>query len=122
MGRRGWSAAPDGWVPIIRGPRPPAEVWPREGRNVSATHPKPSVAGRAQRVLQGRWRQHQRINPDAAREMAQSTVVRLEKALEAMGDKGPVVEVLKSELTKAKSASRQPPLDLEPDQCRKYIA
>ena len=84
-------------------------------RSVSAAHPKPSVAGRE-------WRKHQRINPDAAREMAQCTVVRLEKALEAMGDvKGPAVEVLKSELTKAKPASKQP-LDVEIEQCRKYSA
>ena len=45
-----------------------------------------------------------------------------EKELEAMGDEGPVVEVLKSELTKAKSASKQPPLDVEIDQWRKYVA
>ena len=98
------------------------EVWPRAGRNVSAVHPKASV-GRVQPVPQGRWRQQQRMNPDTAREMAQSTVTRLEKALEAMGDvQGPAVEVLKTELTKAKSASKQPPLDVEIDQCRKYIA
>ena len=65
----------------------------------------------------------QRINPDAAREMAQSIVVRLGKALEAMGDvQGPALEVLKSELTKARAASKQPPLDVEIDQCRKYIS
>ena len=32
------------------------------------------------------------------------------------------MDVLRSELTKAKSASKQPPLDVEIDQCRKYIA
>ena len=118
MGRRGWSAAPDGWVQFIRGPRPPAESWPRVGRSGSAAQPKP-----VQRVPQGRWRQTPRINPDKAREKAQSTVTRLEKALEAMGDvQGPAVEVLKSELTKARAASKQPPLDVEIDQCRKYIS
>ena len=50
-------------------------------RNVSAAHPKSSAAGPVQRVPQDRWRQRQRINPDTAREMAQCTVVRLEKAL-----------------------------------------
>ena len=88
-------------------------------QRVSA-HPKPSAAGRAQRVPQG---QHQRMNPDTAREMAQCTVVRLEKALEATGDvQAPAVEVPKTELTKAKSASKQPPFNVEIDQCRKYIA
>ena len=78
--------------------------------------------GRVQRIPQGRWLQCPRINPDKAREMAQSTVTRLEKALTAMGDvQGPALEVLKSELTKAKSASQQPPLDVETDQCRTCI-
>ena len=36
MGRRGWSAMPipDGWVEVIRGPRPKAENWPRSKPNV----------------------------------------------------------------------------------------
>ena len=31
MGRRGWSTMPipEGWVQVIRGPRPKSEVWPR---------------------------------------------------------------------------------------------
>ena len=42
---------------------------------------------------------------------AKSTVTRLEKASDAMGDvEGPAVEVLKSELTTARAASQQPPL------------
>ena len=68
---------------------------------MSAACPKPSAAGSVQRVPEGGWRQHQRINPDTVREMALCTVVRLEKALEALGDvQGPIVEVLKSELTR----------------------
>ena len=84
---------------------------------------KVPAAGRVQRVPQGRWRQTPIVNPDKARKKAQSTVTRLEKALDAMGDvQGPAVEVLKSELTKARAASKQPPLDVEIDQCRKYIS
>ena len=93
----------------------PGPGW---GRSVSAAQPKP-----VQRVPQGRWRQTPRINPDKAHEKAQSTVTRFEKALEAMGDvQGSAVEVLKSELTKARAASKQLPLDVEIDQCRKYIS
>ena len=39
MGRRGWSAAPDGWVQYIRGPREPAQAWPKVGRSVSGPQP-----------------------------------------------------------------------------------
>ena len=76
-----WDAVEDGWVQIIRGPCPPAEVWPRVG-NVSAAHPKLSVAGRASssRLMVPAPEDES----DAAREMPQSIVVRLEKALSSM--------------------------------------
>ena len=87
-----------------------------------------------QREVPGRWRQSRgaavtsqvpkpRMSPDAAREKAQSSVTKLEKALEAMVDVvGPAVEVLKSELIKARAAAKQPAVDVEIDQCRKFIA
>ena len=60
---------------------------------------------------------------DEPREIAQSSVARLENALEAMGDvPGTPVEVLKAELTTARAASKQPAVDVEIDQCRKFIA
>ena len=63
------------------------------------------------------------MSPEAAREKAQSSVARLEKALEAMGDVvGPAVEVLKAELIKSRTAAKQPAVDVEIDQCRKFIA
>ena len=114
---------PSGWLQVIRGPRPRAQQWP-SAKNVQTV----------QREVPGRWRQSKgatgnpqgpkpRLSPDAAREIAQSSVTRLEKALEAMRDvQGPAVEVLKSELTKARAASKQPAVLVEIDQCRKFIA
>ena len=40
MPRKGWSTAPDSWVQIIRGPRPPSESWPKVGRISAELHPK----------------------------------------------------------------------------------
>ena len=63
-----------------------------------------------------------RINHDVAREMAQTKVSRLEKAEEAMGDMhGLVVEVVKAELMKARTASKKPSVDVEINECRKFI-
>ena len=63
------------------------------------------------------------INPDIAREMAHTKVSRLEKALEAMGDlQGPVVDVLKADLAKARAASKKPSVEVEIDECRKFIS
>ena len=86
------------------------------------------------REVPGRWRQSKRatvasqvpkprMSPDASHEKAQSSVARLEIALEAMGDvKGPAVEVLKAELIKAREAAKQLAVDLKIDQCRKFIS
>ena len=116
---------PSGWLQVIRGPRPRSQQWP------SAKAKDPVTT---QREVPGRWRQSRgatvtsqvpkpRMSPDAAREKAQSSVARLEKALEAMGDVvGPAVEVLKAELIKARAAAKQPAVDVEIDQCRKFIA
>ena len=89
MGRKGWShmEVPSGWLQVIRGPRPLStqrEVSGRgrqsRGATVTSQVPKP------------------RMSPDAPREKVQSSVARLEKALEAMGDvAGPAVEALKAE-------------------------
>ena len=113
---------PSGWLQVIRGPRPRSQHWPSGKANAPVT---------AQREVRGRWRQFKgagtsqgpklRMRFDAAREMAQSSVTRLQKALEAMGDvPGPAVEVLKEEVTKARAASKQPALDVEIDQCHKF--
>ena len=85
--------------------------------------------------VNGRWRQSKsakgapqvgprsRINPNVAREMAHTKVSRLEKALEAMGDlQGPVVEVLKADLAKVRAASKKPSVEVEIDECRKFIS
>ena len=49
--------------------------------------------------------------------------MKLEKALEVMGDsQGLAVECLRSELEKAKMASRRRPINVEVDECRKFIA
>ena len=54
MPRRGWMPAPDGWVQIIRGPRPPAERWPKIVRVASTGAPKPWQQIQVQAFV-GRW-------------------------------------------------------------------
>ena len=48
--------APDGRIQIIRGPRPPAERWPKVARTVSAAQPKPLQSPREQVAPSDRWR------------------------------------------------------------------
>ena len=54
MPRRGWTAAPDGWVQIISGPRPESQKWP----SAKANRQPEQVWGRCASVSErpGRWR------------------------------------------------------------------
>ena len=64
-----------------------------------------------------------RVNPEFARETAVSKVQKLEQALQLMSDfPGPAVDLLKQELEKARAASQKPPINVEVEQCRKFIA
>ena len=78
MGRKGWSQmeVPSGWLQVIRGPRPRSQQWPSAKTNVQTM----------QREVPGRWRQFKgvignpqgrKLSPEAAREIAQSSVTRL---------------------------------------------
>ena len=59
---------------------------------------------------------------EIARETAFSKVQKLEQALLLMSDcPGLVTDVLKQELEKARTASKRPPIDVEVEQCRKFI-
>ena len=133
MVRRGWTAldAPSGWIQVLRGPRPKSVQWPsaKEGNSSDAVQP------------QGRWRQVPpprqqnvdqegksfrrlvpRMNPDSNREAARVKIGKLEKALEAMWDsEGPVVDYLKTELEKARTAAKRRPVNVEVEECRKFI-
>ena len=62
-------------------------------------------------------------DPDSTHEAARIRVIKFEKALEVMGDsQGPAVECFRSKLEKAKLASRRRPINVEVDECRKFIA
>ena len=91
----------------------PGEAHVR-GRS-SGVQPRKRSDCRPAKVL-GRWRRFKGarrnsqgpkpwMSPDVARKIAQSSVARLDKALEALGDvAGAAVEVLKAKLTKGKAA------------------
>ena len=62
------------------------------------------------------------VNPDSSREAARLKVVKLEKALEVMGDsEGAAVECMKLELEKARNAETRRPINVQVEECRKFI-
>ena len=123
MVRKGWTKmdVPDGWVQIIRGPRPPAAQWPRA--SVQNRHPTQQVRQRGPRQngpqrqsgtkpaaghvppLQGSSRP-----PEAVVEDAVAEVQRLEAAIAVLGESNPHARPLKDVLQAAKSRSRVPPV------------
>ena len=97
MLRRGWLPAPDGWVQIIRGPRPPSVKWPsatatRQSSNTVKKQGQPP--GPARRSVQSVWGHRDR------------------------GDDDPGVSSLKS----AKRAAQVPPLSVHVSQCEQFVA
>ena len=91
MVHKGWAKVdvPSGWVQSLKGPRPPSQKWAKSWTVPSAQPTRKAVL---------------RVNPDSSREAVRIKVVKLDQALEVMGDKeGPAVECLKVELEKARN-------------------
>ena len=62
--RRGWTPAPDGWVQIVRGPRPPSESWSKVARSATSVQVRPNEV----RSSAGRWRQPQPVRSSVSRD------------------------------------------------------
>ena len=117
MPRRGWVTAPDGWVQIIRGPRPPSVRWPKTVCTASAGASKPWQQIQGQAPV-GRWRQSEKprssVPPEVSIAAAQKRVGGLEAAVTALAAvgtvDGPEVQVLKQSLQKARRAAQERPI------------
>ena len=123
MPRRGLVAAPDGWVQIIRGPRPPSVKWPAASEG-SGTTKKQGVVGVPRSQARGRWRQpFAQVSSEVSFEAAQRRVAQLESALRALGDaKGPEVTVLQESLKASKRAAQVPPVKVQLVHCEQFVA
>ena len=110
---------PTGWVQVLRGPRPPSQKWPSVPR---PDQQRQSEVPRSGGHVQSNRVQPTRVNPDASREVARAKIATLEKALEVMGEcQAPAVEALKAELERTRGAAKRPPINVEVDECRKFI-
>ena len=116
-------AAPDGWVQIIRGPRPPSVKWPAASEG-SVTTKKQGVGGVPRSQARGRWRQpFAQVSSEVSFEAAQRRVAQLEGALRAFGDaRGPEVTVVQESLKAAKRAAQVPPVKVQLAHCEQFVA
>ena len=114
---KGWSKAPvlDGWVQIVRGPRPKSETWPRAKKHA---HPPGKPKSRSPHVP---VRQPSRLPEQVAADAAEE-VHRLEAAVQVLGGENnvhakPLVEALKA----ARAKSRVPPVSERLTSCRNFL-
>ena len=125
---KGWSKAPvlDGWVQILRGPRPKADRWPKasvQPRQVPPKRIQSAVSGGSVRpserdgVLQ---RHRSRPREEVAAE-ASSEVHRLEGAIAALGESNPLCAPLKDALRVVRAKSKVHPVKERVEACKGFI-
>ena len=134
MVRRGWTKVevPDGWLQVIRGPRPPSEKWPLQtGPRSAATPSKPEPRQpRADHDTQqpkhqpGSKTSELRPFTDPATKVSdtQERLVKLERALAAMeGIDGSEVDSIREALEHAKKAAQTPPVETQIRDCEQFL-
>ena len=120
-------------VACVAGPRPPAARRPKAEKvpkkcgsgssaraSVCADQWRSPCGGRS-----GRWRvgPEQRVGPDAVRQEARKRVVKLQQALEVLGEtSGPDVDSLRFALEKAFKLSSEPTVEVQITECQGFIA
>ena len=107
MPRKGWSAmqVPEGWLQVIRGPRPPAQKWPR------ARQPAPRVGQKVhQHVQRSQQVPHVPMDPDAFIANARSRASKLEAAMQAVGESDPAYPGLLEALKKTRVQAQVKPV------------
>ena len=133
MPRRGWIAAPDGWLQFIRRPRPPppAQRWPpAKGKFQQSEH---GMGHRDVSNRPGRWRREgqyvaqpsqprPRLSPEEARAGASTKVTRLQAALTSLGPNDHAERFsLEASLRKAQQQATTPPVAEQAEQTAQFI-
>ena len=129
MLRGGWKSAPvlDGWVQIVRGPRPKSDMLPKVGQQAV----RPGNSKRSQSavgdstkqksvwdvpLLQGPSRPPDRVSAEATEE-----VHRLEAALSALGEGNPLAKPLVEALRIARSKAKVLLLEEQIIACKHFV-
>ena len=119
------------WRTILRGRRPPSNVWPRSGRNVSAVTGKApkkvpassGVEGENVKKAEPKPVRPPSRSPDEARADAVARVASLEAAIAALGDLDDQVrKSLEETLAKAKKSAKVAPVGVRLNSAMNFIA
>ena len=123
MPRKGWSTleVPDGWLQVICGPRPPAVRWPKalhgRGQDRPRSSNKKDANKGSSQPPQGPVPEVRRGPPQVS-PAAQERVVRLQTAVDALGDdNSPKAKMLRDALKKAQQEATMTLVGVRLDAC-----
>ena len=122
MPRRGWRAVevPEGWLQVIRGPRPASVQWPRAVPNSNReSRKKVAKVDLPERPVAPRPARPAR-SPDLVSAETAQEVQRLENAVSALGEDNPLAKPLVSALKAAKS-KLEAPIGERLDSCQRFL-
>ena len=126
---KGWSKAPvlDGWVQILRGPRPKADRWPKasvQPRQVPPKRSQSAVSGGSARPSERDGvllQRHRSRPPEEVAAEASSEVHRLEGTIAALGESNPLCAPLKDALRIVRAKSKVLPVKERVEACKGFI-
>ena len=129
MVRRGWThlEVPNGWVQLIRGPRPKSVQWPR-AHDRKPQQPQRQIGGQRQATEVPKKDSRQDgvgqapLHPDERIARARVRVGQLESALKALDRLDPAAASLKEALKKAQFQARVPPIESRVKVAEEYLA
>ena len=109
MPRKGWSTVqvPDGWLKVIRGPRPPATKWPKVQHST-----QPQGGRRDTQPVRNQQQERQRapVDPDTAMANARARMSKLEAAMSAVGEEDPMYPGLLEAFKKVRAQTQTKPV------------
>ena len=129
MLRGGWKSAPvlDGWVQIVRGPRPKSDKWPKVGQHTARPGNSKSLDGVSPKQHQQKsvwdvpFLQAASHPPDRVSAEAAEEVHHLEAAVSVLGDGNPLVKPLVEALRIVRSKAKVLPVEDQIIACKNFI-
>ena len=124
MVRKGWTQVevPNGWVQLIRGPRPKAAQWPRAPKSSDGKQQRQQPGGQPPRGAKEPQPERVPLHPDERMARARVRVGQLESALKALDPSDPTATYLQEALKKAQSQARVPPIESRVKVAEEYLA
>ena len=112
----------NGWVQLIRGPRPKAGQWPRAPKSSDGKQQRQQSGGQPPRGAKEPQPERVPLHPDERMARARVRVGQLESALKALDPSDPIATHLQEALKKTQFQARVPPIESRVKVAEEYLA